>query len=64
MAILYLCNRKKCEDCQYPECKHTTDVNYAANFVKETVFDTDKDYWEEGAISSYFIERDDGEDGL
>lgn len=32
--ILYLCNRKKCENCSYPTCKHTTDIDYAVNFEK------------------------------
>lgn len=26
---LYLCDRKKCENCSYPECKHTTDIHHA-----------------------------------
>ena len=34
--VLYICNRKKCECC-YPECHHTKDIHYAANFVR--VFD-------------------------
>lgn len=34
--VLYICNRKKCECC-YPECHHTKDIHYAANF--ERVFD-------------------------
>ena len=32
--ILYLCNRKKCENCSYPTCKHTTDIDYAVSFEK------------------------------
>ena len=31
MDVLYLCNRKKCENCS-DECIHTKDVRYAKNF--------------------------------
>ena len=31
MDILYLCNRKKCQDC-IGQCKYTKDVRYAQNF--------------------------------
>lgn len=30
----YLCNLKKCVDCSFPECSHTTDKNYR-HFSKE-----------------------------
>ena len=33
-TILYLCNRKKCNSCSYPNCRHTQDINYAKNIVK------------------------------
>ena len=29
-AILWICNRKRCENC-FDECKHTTDKEYAIN---------------------------------
>ena len=34
--VLYICNREKCENCTASEgmCQHTSDVEYAANFVK------------------------------
>lgn len=34
--VLYICNREKCEHCTASEgmCQHTSDVEYAANFVK------------------------------
>ena len=34
--VLYICNREKCEHCTASEgmCQHTSDVKYAANFVK------------------------------
>jgi len=33
MEILYLCDRKACENCS-PECRHTTDIYHAVNFEK------------------------------
>ena len=30
--ILYVCDQKKCENCKYPECKYTTDIQHAKNF--------------------------------
>lgn len=34
--VLYICNQEKCEGCTASEgmCQHTSDVEYAANFVK------------------------------
>lgn len=31
MTVLYVCDRKKCPNCQ-PECEHTTDISHAKNF--------------------------------
>ena len=32
--ILYLCDRRKCENCK-PPCAHTTDISHAVNFEKK-----------------------------
>lgn len=32
MKVLYLCDRRACENCSYPRCKHTSDVTHALNF--------------------------------
>ncbi len=32
MRVFYLCDRKACETCNYPTCKHTTDPMHAKNF--------------------------------
>lgn len=29
---LFLCDGKKCNNCSYPTCKHTRDLNHAQNF--------------------------------
>ena len=32
--ILYLCDAKQCDNCSYPLCQHTQDINHAVNFQK------------------------------
>lgn len=31
--ILFLCDRKACEKCSYPTCKHTPELEHARNFA-------------------------------
>lgn len=33
-TVLYLCDRKACDNCSYPLCNHTTDISHAFNFEK------------------------------
>lgn len=33
--VAYVCDRKQCKNCSYPECKHTTNIKHANNFVKQ-----------------------------
>lgn len=33
--VLYLCDRRQCQNCSYPECKYTTDIIHAVNFVSD-----------------------------
>lgn len=35
MNILFVCDRKACPNCHYPDCEHTTDPDHAVNFKKE-----------------------------
>lgn len=42
--ILYLCDRKACSNCSYPECKHTTNICHAVNFE---CLDEKNDVWQE-----------------
>ena len=30
-TVLYLCDRKACDNCSYPLCNHTTDISHAFN---------------------------------
>lgn len=32
----YLCNLRKCKDCTFPECSHTTDERYRIECREET----------------------------
>lgn len=31
--ILFLCDRKACEKCSYPQCRHTQELEHARNFA-------------------------------
>lgn len=31
--ILFLCDRKACEKCSYPQCRHTPELEHAKNFA-------------------------------
>lgn len=31
--IAFICDRRACDTCSYPNCKHTTDIKHAENFV-------------------------------
>lgn len=39
--ILYICDRKKCPNCQ-PECEHTKDISHAKNFFHTMSDDEDE----------------------
>ena len=32
----YLCNLRKCKDCTFPECSHTTDKRYRCECLYDT----------------------------
>lgn len=31
--VLYLCDRRACDNCSWPECQHTLDIAHAVNFT-------------------------------
>ena len=50
MAILYICDRKACENCN-KECKHTTDIRHAVNFEQYHADGVEAgDFWEKENI--------------
>ena len=48
--VIYICNRKRCENC-HPECQHTSDIRFAADFTK--VDDTDNTFIQKSNLSFY-----------
>ncbi len=55
MKVYYLCDRKRCQNCSYPFCKHTSDVTHAINFKKD-----DDGIFVEGDINIMKIKLDTG----
>jgi len=47
MAVIYLCDKKACDKCSYPECKHTFNIDHAKNFDSYRHNDANQDYWEQ-----------------
>ena len=46
MAILYICDRKACDNCS-DMCKHTTDIRHAVNFEQYHADGVEAgDFWE------------------
>lgn len=44
--ILYVCDRLKCKNCCYPDCKHTSDITHAVNFEAYKDSKNNKYYFE------------------
>lgn len=34
-TIAYICDRKQCANCSYPECRHTTNIEHSVNYKEE-----------------------------
>lgn len=47
--VAYVCDHNECENCSYPECRHTTDILHAKNFEQ---FKCD------GRINGVYMEKD------
>ena len=52
MDIHYICDHKACDNCSYPECKHTNDINHAANFTKMTNYNGEECFLENEDLSN------------
>ena len=50
--VLYLCDRKKCENCSYPDCTRTTDISHAKNFKHDLEVWYEKDDDDYGIFKS------------
>lgn len=54
MNTIYLCDRKACEQCHWPDCKHTKRIEHAVNFkMLETTEQQEED--------EYYIEKEEDE---
>lgn len=58
--ILFLCDRKACEKCSYPTCRHTTELEHARNFAPVGFTKRTDGVWEEqeGATMEAKIDQD------
>ena len=52
MDIHYICDRKACDNCSYPECKHTEDINHAVHFSKEINYKGEECFLENEDLSN------------
>ena len=47
--VFYICDRKACDPCDNPDCKHTSKIEHAANFKSNEGLGMNNgysDYWE------------------
>ena len=45
--VLFLCDRKRCETCSFPECSYTTDLNHAQMTGEKRFYFHGGSYWED-----------------
>ena len=58
--ILFLCDRKACERCCYPQCRHTPDIEHARNFAPAGFTKRTDGVWveQEGVTMEVKIDQD------
>ena len=58
--ILFLCDRKACEKCSYPQCRHTPELEHARNFAPAGFAKRTDGVWveQEGVTMEVKIEKD------
>ena len=58
--ILFLCDRKACEKCSYPTCRHTPELEHARNFAPAGFTKRTDGVWveQEGATMEVKIDQD------
>ena len=58
--ILFLCDRKACERCIYPQCRHTPDIEHAKNFAPAGFTKRTDGVWveQEGVTMEVKIDQD------
>lgn len=58
--ILFLCDRKACEKCSYPQCRHTPELEHARNFAPAGFTKRTDSVWveQEGVTMEVKIDQD------
>ena len=58
--ILFLCDRKACEKCCYPQCRHTPELEHARNFAPAGFTKRTDGVWveQEGVTMEVKIDQD------
>lgn len=58
--ILFLCDRKTCEKCSYPTCRHTPELEHARNFAPAGFTKRTDGVWveQEGVTMEVKIDKD------
>ena len=58
--ILFLCDRKACEKCSYPQCSHTPELEHARNFAPAGFTKRTDGVWveQEGVTMEMKIDQD------
>lgn len=58
--ILFLCDRKTCEKCSYPTCRHTPELEHARNFAPAGFTKRTDGVWveQEGVTMEVKIDQD------
>lgn len=58
--ILFLCDRKACEKCSYPQCRHTPELEHARNFAPAGFTKRTDGVWveQEGVTMEVKIDQD------
>lgn len=58
--ILFLCDRKACEKCNYPTCRHTPELEHARNFAPAGFMKRTDGVWveQEGVTMEVKIDQD------
>lgn len=58
--ILFLCDRKACEKCRYPQCRHTPELEHARNFAPAGFTKRTDGVWveQEGVTMEVKIDQD------
>lgn len=58
VKTMYICDRKACNKCGYPDCRHTSDPNHAVNLKKGNAIKLTKGGLSRDRKTSYYWEEE------